>query len=1139
MLTSPMGNCIEQYRIAIGIFNGRTRREGRIKHRGLSSKFCTFWAIYLLMTCMHIEVDPWLVFCLVICMDVERHPGPVLSNITICHVNIRSLNAQPRQRGRLPRFIEFKNALAGTYDVITASETWLTSDHLDSDFDLPGYSGPFRVDRSDDSGHVGVAAWVIDTLITERRFDLEQKDHETLWLAISNKESCILLAVSYRQKRGKYAPDFWSKLGASYDLAVATKVPNIVLVGDFNADQGYEKEAYDILVEFMALNNLHQHVREPTRVTATTASMLDLIITNLPRLVNNVGVGALVHENDHRTIFGTLNLKTIKRQTFTRDMWNFKSADFDKFREELDQTDWEPCFESDNIDEICNKWTELFLGISERVITKKRVKIRPEDKTWYNNYLRRLRHVKDREYGLWVKDKIPVNWDIYKAARNKYFQECDRLKLEHEEHIYANLASEINLNPKKWWSLVGQVMGSSKKSKYPAIVKDGVIYSTDKEKAQAFNDTFVASSNMTEDDYDAPMEDITPPHDKLDHIEVLEKDVEDILKGINTNKAYGPDNVSPRLIKEAGPSIIKVLTRIFNKSLQLAKFPEIWKRANVLPIYKKAEMFITTNYRPVSLLSILAKVFEKIVFKYLFNYFREHFLISVWQSGFLPGSSTITQLTEIYDQFCKAVSSGKEIRVVFLDISKAFDRVWHRGLLHKLKASGITGRLLDWLKDYLAERQQRVIINGEHSEWGRLNAGVPQGSVLGPLLFLIFINDIVHVVNNCKIRLFADDTCLFIEVDDPDSVATAMNEDLEKLNQWANKWKVDFSPPKTEELLITRKREPRVHPQIFLDTVPIKRVQTHKHLGLILATDLSWRHHLTEAIDKANRRLGIMRSLKYKIDRLSLERIYMGFIRPILEYGDIVWDCPGELSDKLEVVQLNAARIVTGATARSRSERLYKETSWEPLSHRREAHRVTLMYKIVKGKAPVYLTNLIPNLVQDRTGYGLRNRNKLDVPLARLNVYANSFVPKTTHLWNALPGEAKNLPSVNALKSYQKRKLPKKNPLYFFGGRLESAIHARLRMKNSPLRAHLHKELHVIQSSLCTCGSGAEEDAKHFFFECSNYTTQRQTLVSDLYPWDIDEVDILLYGFPDLDHLTNLKVFTAVHKYIRNSKRFY
>jgi hypothetical protein len=510
-------------------------------------------------------------------------------------------------------------------------------------------------------------------------------------------------------------------------------------------------------------------------------------------LIKNAGVGTPVHENDHCTIYGTLNLKTISRATFEREMWDFKNANFEQFREELSNVDWDLCFVTDNIDNICNKLTELFMTISERVIAKKKVKIRPHDKTWFNNYLRRLRRTKDRDHVTWTKDKTELNWDIYRASRNNYFQECDRIKVDHEEHIYATLADEINKNPRKWWQLVGQTMGTSKKSNYPVMIRGNKICETDKEKADAFNDTYIESSNMAGDNFEIPEHVVPLVNDHLDNIIVKEKDVEDILKCIDTNKAYGPDNISPRLLKEAGPSIVKILTKIFNKSLQLAKFPLIWKRANVLPIFKKAEAFITTNYRPVSLLSILAKVFEKIVFKYLFNYFRDHFLISVWQSGFLPGSSTVTQLTEIYDQFCKAVNSGKEIRVVFLDISKAFDRVWHKGLLHKLKACGITGRLLDWLKDYLTDRQQRVIVNGEYSEWGKIEAGVPQGSVLGPLLFLIFINDITHVIRHCKIRLFADDTCLFMEIDDPTVQAEEINNDLEKLNEWANKWHVTFS----------------------------------------------------------------------------------------------------------------------------------------------------------------------------------------------------------------------------------------------------------------------------------------------------------------------------------------------------------
>jgi hypothetical protein len=478
----------------------------------------------------------------------------------------------------------------------------------------------------------------------------------------------------------------------------------------------------------------------------------------------------------------------------------------------------------------------------------------------------------------------------------------------------------------------------------------------------------------------------------------------------------------------------------------------------------------------------MAKVFEKIVFKYLFNYFRDHFLISVWQSGFLPGSSTITQLTELYDQFCKAVADGREIRVVFLDISKAFDRVWHKGLLHKLKACGITGKLLSWLKDYLSQRQQRVIVNGEHSDWGNIGAGVPQGSVLGPLLFLIFINDIIHVVSDCKIRLFADDTCLFIEVDNPQTTALALNNDLKKINQWSRKWHVDVSPPKTEELIITRKREAIDHPIVCLDSEPIKRVPSHKHLGLIITSDLTWKEQINEAIDKANRRLSIMRCLKYKLDRLSLERIYKGFIRPILEYGDIIWDTPGELSDRLESVQLNAARVVVGATAKCSTQGLYNETAWEPLSSRREFHRLSLMYKIINGKAPHYLTELVPNLVHQRTNYRLRNRTQLDVPFARINTYKQSFIPQTTRLWNDLPTPVKNLPSIEVFKAYHLRSLPQRNSLFYYGNRLESAIHARMRIENSPLKADLCNVLHVVQSPLCPWGCGVPENVKHLFF---------------------------------------------------------
>jgi hypothetical protein len=182
---------------------------------------------------------------------------------------------------------------------------------------------------------------------------------------------------------------------------------------------------------------------------------------------------------------------------------------------------------------------------------------------------------------------------------------------------------------------------------------------------------------------------------------------------MDPSKAYGPDGISPRLLKEAGDTIANPLARLFNLSLTTGIFPAIWKLANILPIYKKADTSAPSNYRPVSLLSRVSTIFERIVFKHMFNYFRANFLISIWQSGFLPGSSTITQLLGLYDQFCKAIDDRKEVRIVFLDIAKAFDRVWHKGLLHKLQRNGISGRLLVWLRNYLSERYQRVVHRGQ------------------------------------------------------------------------------------------------------------------------------------------------------------------------------------------------------------------------------------------------------------------------------------------------------------------------------------------------------------------------------------------------------------------------------------------
>ncbi len=296
-----------------------------------------------------------------------------------------------------------------------------------------------------------------------------------------------------------------------------------------------------------------------------------------------------------------------------------------------------------------------------------------------------------------------------------------------------------------------------------------------------------------------------------------------------------PDAVNNRILRELSTQLSVPLCDLFNASLTSSYFPESWKEANVAPLFKSGDPSMVNNYRPISLLSTVGKSFEKVIFKHLYNYLREHHLLTPLQSGFVPGDSTVNQLTYLYTVFSEAIDSGKEIRAVFCDISKAFDRVWHRGLLYKLQSSGVSGRLLNWFSSYLSQRKQRVVLPGAKSSWNKINAGVPQGSILGPLLFLVYINDIVHDIG-ANIRLFADDTSLSVVVESPAVAARTLNSDISTISNWAKKWLVTFNPNKTESLLISRKTSQFQHPPIYMSGQVISEVQCHKHLGLFFFT---------------------------------------------------------------------------------------------------------------------------------------------------------------------------------------------------------------------------------------------------------------------------------------------------------------
>ena len=356
------------------------------------------------------------------------------------------------------------------------------------------------------------------------------------------------------------------------------------------------------------------------------------------------------------------------------------------------------------------------------------------------------------------------------------------------------------------------------------------------------------------------------------------------------------------------------------------------------------------------------------------------------------------------------------MRAVFCDISKAFDRVWHAGLLAKLQAAGVSGNIHAWFADYLSDRKQRVVLPGAVSDWTYIRAGVPQGSILGPLLFLLFINDIVNDIGS-NIRLFADDTILFIIVDDPVTAAGCINADLGRISNWASTWLVTFNPAKTETLLISRKLNKPLHPPLFMQNHQISEVDSLKHLGLYFSNDCTWHQYINHITVKAWARINMMRKLKFKLDRKSLETIYTAFIRPLIEYGDIIWDnCSQYEKQELDKIQNEAARIATGATRLVSIRALCKEIGWDSLEKRRSNHKLTLFYKMTHNLAPLYLSSLVPRSVSNISCYNLRDSNNLQTIDARTTLYYNSFLPSTVRAWNNVNDEVKQSDSLKTWK---------------------------------------------------------------------------------------------------------------------------
>ena len=373
-------------------------------------------------------------------------------------------------------------------------------------------------------------------------------------------------------------------------------------------------------------------------------------------------------------------------------------------------------------------------------------------------------------------------------------------------------------------------------------------------------------------------------------------------------------------------------------------------------------------------------------------------------------------------------------------------------------------------------------------------------------------------------------------VENPDSAAELLNLDLDKIMAWAKKWLVRFNPVKTEAFLASRKLNKPIHPPLLMEGTQIFEVESHKHLGLIFKSDCSWHNHIDYVKEKAWSRVNAMKKLKFDFDRKSLETVYLTFIRPILEYGDTIWDnCTQYEKNELEKIQNEAARIVTGTTKLVSIRALYQKIKWDTLEERRRKHKLALFYKMVNRLSPPYLLSLIPLPVNRVSSYNQRNSNDIQTIPARTNLYYNSFLPSVIREWNNLPLDVRNSDSLNSFKrrlNDRDRYIPK---YYYSGNRKLQILHTRLRTGCSSLNHDLFLK-HITDSTLCRCGE--TETTEHYFMSCRLYHNQRVDLTNIISRYTPVTLQIVLYGSNMLPLNINNAIFEAVHKYIKESKRF-
>ena len=894
-------------------------------------------------------------------------------------------------------------------DVIAITETWLNNNVLDSEILTDEYL-IYRRDReySENSRGGGILLAVKKTL----KSSLVHIDELSEILAVSvasSQNQNILFVVCYRSPSSDIQL-FVKNLNVLLSN-VHTKYHRICMLGDFNCPTiEWGSDHYlsncsneTLLIELCTDFGFKQMNRNPSTLNG---NILDLVLTNFES-IDSVQIKDCEFNSDHFVLNFEISCKSIHVKAERRTVYNFKKADFNEIRAKLVSANLCSIVTNSNgVNEAWTNWLQAVQNIIEECVPK--VVLNDSHKVpWFDAEIRNLRNKKKTAWRKGKRDNKASSWTKFRKLRNKLGH---ILKKKYKKFI-NDLEPNLKSNPKRFWSFIKSKTGGGS---IPAKVNWNTEYADiPYNQANLFNkyfhSVFTKSNDMTEE-YAANVS--TSVFSKLD---INEHEVLQILLGLDTNKAVGPDKLSPYFLKTFAEELHSSLCNIFRKSLDSGRIPSDWLKANVIPIHKSNNKENVENYRPVSLLCIVSKICERIIHNKIYPYIFSQ--LSNTQHGFIKGRSTCSQMLNFIHEIGNSLDNSEQTDIIYLDFSKAFDSVSHACLLHKLELFGISGELLMWFKSYLSNRFQRVVVNGGTSEWLPVHSGVPQGSILGPLLFCIFIDDMPRVSNSSKILLYADDTKCYKNIN---SVGDCLDlqADLELLHEWSCKWQMKFNAKKCKVLTVTRRKYP-VNFHYNLNGQILEKVTNIRDLGVIVDSDLSWTKHVTSIVAKANQiSYLVKRSVGYNAPVNVKKQLYLSLVRSNTEYCSQVW---GGINKQecvlLENVQRSATRYILGyPTDKNYNERL-SELVILPLSYRREMNDLILFYKCQNNVCDVDVTEFVKFTCNNaRSTRSTEDVLQLCVPKCHTEAGKRLYFNRIVALWNCIPFKVRNANSVAAFK---------------------------------------------------------------------------------------------------------------------------